>query len=100
MDYAVVHLDRPVVGRLPVPVQDLPAPVILGQRVTLIGFGSGIPAKIDMGGHVIKSNQGSLDFFVASTDSFGGVCHSDSSPNPACKIAGKSGKLLTVHFFF
>ncbi len=45
--------------------------VTLGERVTVIGFGSGIPAKVDQGGFVIDPRDSIQDYFVASTDTFG-----------------------------
>jgi hypothetical protein len=43
-----------------------------GAALTIIGFGSGIPAKIDTGGRVVSPRERLLDFFNATTDSFGG----------------------------
>eukprot|EP00300_Choanocystis_sp_HF-7_P039874 c6221_g1_i1.p1 GENE.c6221_g1_i1~~c6221_g1_i1.p1 ORF type:complete len:393 (-),score=86.46 c6221_g1_i1:270-1448(-) len=72
IDYAVVFLDRPVVGRTPVPVQSSRAPVHRGQQLILIGFPNGIPAKVDQGGVVLDPRQFQLDFFYATTDTFTG----------------------------
>lgn len=72
LDYAVIHLDRPVVGRTPVPVLVAEQPLEASQPVIVIGFGSGIPAKVDTGGFVIDPRPGVLDYFVASTDTFAG----------------------------
>jgi hypothetical protein len=72
VDYAVVFLDRAVTGRTPVRVQSEAKAVDLYQTVNLIGFGSGIPAKIDSGGFVLNPRADILDFFVATTDSFAG----------------------------
>lgn len=70
-DLAVVQLDRPVVGGLaPASVADVEAE--LGQRVNLIGFGSGLPAKIDSGG-VVTLPAGSGEYFRSDTDTFGGA---------------------------
>lgn len=71
-DHAVVHLDRPVVGRTPVQIQTTTAALAVGQHLNLIGFGSGLPAKIDTGGNVIDPRASQKDFFVANTDTFGG----------------------------
>lgn len=73
-DYAVVQLDRPASadGRLPVAVRLGSGPVAEGAGLAIIGFGSGIPAKIDSGGRVLDPRERTLDYFTASTDSFGG----------------------------
>jgi len=72
VDFAVVYLDRPVIGRVPVQVATAATPIGLHEEVAVIGFGSGIPAKIDMGGRVIDPRAGNMDYFVASTDTFAG----------------------------
>lgn len=72
-DYAIVQLDRPVTGdHGPAPVEREAVPVEADQPVTCIGFPSGIPAKIDSGGRVTQPRAGPLDFFRATTDTFGG----------------------------
>jgi V8-like Glu-specific endopeptidase len=73
-DYAVVQLDRPATddGRVPADVKLDDSPVTEGMPLVIIGFGSGIPAKIDAGGQVIEARERLLDYFEASTDSFGG----------------------------
>jgi len=72
-DYAIVQLDRPVhSSHTPAPVTASSAPIGLGTAVTIVGFGSGIPAKIDTGGSVVDERAATLDFFRATTDSFGG----------------------------
>jgi hypothetical protein len=38
----------------------------------VIGFGTGLPAKIDVGGAVVDTRSTSLDYFVATLDTFGG----------------------------
>jgi hypothetical protein len=73
LDYAIVRLDRPAVPRfVPAPVRPGNDPVAVGQNVAVIGSGSGIPFKIDSGGSVRDPRAGTLDFFVATTDTFGG----------------------------
>ena len=68
-DIALIQLDRPVVGRAPAPYHASPVPAVPGQSLMMIGFPSGLPAKIDDGGRVIQSGAST---FVASTDAFGG----------------------------
>ena len=43
----------------------------------MIGFGSGLPAKIDTGGSVADPRTEQLDYFVANVDAFQG--HSGSA---------------------
>lgn len=76
-DFAVVRLDRAVSGgHRPAPLRPADDPLSLGESVTMIGFGSGIPAKIDSGGEVADPRTETLDFFVVSSDAFAG--HSGS----------------------
>jgi V8-like Glu-specific endopeptidase len=73
VDYAVVRLDRPATPRFtPAPVSTGNTPMASGQNVAVIGCGSGIPFKIDSGGSVRDPRSGTLDYFVATTDTFGG----------------------------
>ncbi|GAB4196344.1 MAG: hypothetical protein OHK0013_03450 [Sandaracinaceae bacterium] len=73
-DYAVVQLDRPATadGRVPVAVRTTSGPVSAGAGLAILGFGSGLPAKIDTGGRVLDPRARTLDYFTATTDSFGG----------------------------
>jgi Trypsin-like peptidase domain len=73
LDYAVVRLDRAATPRfVPAPVRTAATALAAGQGVTVIGSGSGIPFKIDSGGTVRDPRAGTLDYFVATTDTFGG----------------------------
>ncbi|HEU4408176.1 MAG TPA: serine protease [Polyangiaceae bacterium] len=73
LDYAIVRLDRAATPRfVPAPVREGNSAMAAGQNVAVIGSGSGIPFKIDSGGSVRDPRAGVLDFFVASTDTFGG----------------------------
>ena len=76
-DFAVIQLDRPVEGAH-IPASIRPA-TPLGQQeaLAMIGFGSGLPAKIDSGGSVADPRADRLDFFVANVDAFQG--HSGSA---------------------
>ena len=72
-DFAIVQVDRPVVGRVPVPVTTSEAALILDQPVWMIGFGSGLPAKLDDGGRVVNGgDEGYPVRFNATVDAFGG----------------------------
>jgi V8-like Glu-specific endopeptidase len=73
LDYAVVRLDRAATPRFtPAPIRAGNSALAAGTPVTVIGSGSGIPFKIDSGGTVRDARAGTLDYFVATTDTFGG----------------------------
>lgn len=73
LDYAILRLDRPATPRFtPAPVRAGNSPLSVGQGVAVIGSGSGIPFKIDAGGHVRDPRGSILDFFEATTDTFAG----------------------------
>ena len=67
LDYALVRLDRPVPGRTPFALQSS-APHV-GARVALIGYPSGILAKVDLAGKVVRVEGGRIR---TSVDSFPG----------------------------
>jgi len=76
-DFAVIQLDRPVEGGQS-PASIRPAmPLAQQESLTMIGFGSGLPAKIDSGGSVADPRADRLDFFIANVDAFQG--HSGSA---------------------
>jgi hypothetical protein len=71
-DFAVIRLDRPVEGGH-APVSIRPAtPLEEQESLAMIGFGSGLPAKIDSGGWVADPRPETLDFFSANLDAFKG----------------------------
>jgi V8-like Glu-specific endopeptidase len=73
LDYAILQLDRPATPRrVPAPIRASVTPVAQGGSVTLIGFPSGLPAKVDSGGRVLDPRAETLDYFAATTDSFYG----------------------------
>ncbi|MBZ4419347.1 serine protease [Myxococcus sp. RHSTA-1-4] len=73
LDYAILRLDRAATPRFtPAPVRAGNSAMAAGANVTVIGSGSGIPFKIDSGGSVRDARASTLDYFVASTDTFGG----------------------------
>lgn len=76
-DMAIVRLDRVATpGRTPAALHSAATPVSVGQSVTLIGYGSGLPAKIDGGGRVLSISGSSTGTFSTTSDAFGG--HSGS----------------------
>ncbi|MGB5812232.1 MAG: serine protease [Polyangiales bacterium] len=77
-DFAIVQLDRPVTGgHRPAPLRPAAATLEQGESIAMIGFGSGLPAKIDSGGSVSDPRPTSLDYFVVNADAFAG--HSGSA---------------------
>jgi V8-like Glu-specific endopeptidase len=71
-DYAIVRLDRPVDDqRAPATVVRHPHTVAVGDGLTALGFGIGIPGKVHAGASVSQADE-SLGYFVGSTDTFSG----------------------------
>ncbi len=76
-DFAVIQLDRPVEGARSVASFRRGSSPAQFEALTMIGFGSGLPAKIDDGASVADAREGrDDDFYVANLDAFGG--HSGS----------------------
>ncbi|MFP2932122.1 trypsin-like serine peptidase [Pyxidicoccus sp. 3LG] len=89
LDYAIVKLDRAATPRfVPAPIRAGGAALPVGTNVTVIGSGSGIPFKIDSGGSVRDARAGTLDYFIASTDTFGGNSGSGVYENSGYTVAG------------
>jgi V8-like Glu-specific endopeptidase len=89
VDYAVVRLDRPATPRFsPAPLSTGNAALARGQNVAVIGSGSGIPFKLDSGGSVRDPRSGTLDYFVATTDTFGGNSGSGVYETNGYTVAG------------
>lgn len=68
-DYAVIKLDRPVLGRTPLKVR-LTGKIAVGEPVVVIGHPTGLPTKIAPGAKVRKSEHDK--YFVANLDTFAG----------------------------
>jgi hypothetical protein len=76
-DFAIIELDRPVVGgHSPAAIRPAVA-LTKGDPISMIGFGSGLPAKIDSGAFIANARADVGDYFVANLDAFGG--HSGSA---------------------
>ncbi|KFA88930.1 trypsin-like serine peptidase [Archangium violaceum] len=89
LDFAVLRLDRPATPRFtPAPVRTGNTALTVGQNVAVIGSGSGIPFKIDSGGSVRDTRSGTLDYFIASTDTFGGNSGSGVYETSTYTVAG------------
>lgn len=70
VDYALVQLDRPAVGRRPVEVRT--TPLTAGEPLSTIGSASGLPLKIDSGSRVLDTRAPANDFFLLDSDTFEG----------------------------
>ena len=67
-DYAVVKLDRPVVGHNPLRLRQSGS-LSVNDSIVVMGYPSGIPLKI-AGGAKVRSLQSG--YFVANLDTYGG----------------------------
>ena len=72
IDYAVIRLDRPVVGRTPVSTFAGASAVAQGVDLALVGFGAGLPVKIQSQAKVSDPRICARDALVANVDAFGG----------------------------
>lgn len=67
-DYALVKLDRPVIGFSPLPLRTNGV-VTPGDSLVVIGHPAGIPTKVSGGANVRSLERG---YFVANLDTYGG----------------------------
>jgi MYXO-CTERM domain-containing protein len=70
-DHAILRLDRPA-GRESARLATGSDAIAVGTPLLVHGYPSGLPTKIDDGGHVRNGRATARDFFVASLDTFGG----------------------------
>ena len=68
-DFAIIQLDRPVVGVKPLKFRKI-GKVQKGESLTVIGHPSGLPKKVSPGATVLYNN--SSRYFTTSLDTFGG----------------------------
>ena len=71
LDYSIVRLSRPVVGRQPAVVRTARTALPVGTPLIVNGHPSGLPLKI-ADNAAVRSNSPNLDWFVANTDTFVG----------------------------
>jgi len=71
LDYAIVRLTRPVVGRQPAAVRTARTALPVGTPLIVSGYPSGLPLKI-ANNAAVRSNSPNLEWFVANTDTFVG----------------------------
>ncbi|MEM1413708.1 MAG: serine protease [Myxococcota bacterium] len=69
-EYAILRLDRPVVGRAPATISpEGVRSLARGDALTMLGYPSGVPLKVDAGGRL----QSAAPFlFFGTVDAFGG----------------------------
>ncbi|MEW5795169.1 MAG: trypsin-like peptidase domain-containing protein [Candidatus Zixiibacteriota bacterium] len=70
LDHCVVRLDRPVVGRTPIPIRRSGL-VDNGEPLVVLGHPTVLPMKAAAGAEV-KDNRGTTPWFQANTDTYGG----------------------------
>lgn len=68
-DFAIVELDRDVVGRRPMQIRQTGA-VREGEKLFLVGHPSGLPLKYATGGEVLDARA--VHYFISNVDSFAG----------------------------
>lgn len=68
-DYALIRLDRKVVGHNPIPVRQQGA-VVEGDSLVVIGHPSGLPTKVAGGANVRDTSLAA--YFIANLDTYGG----------------------------
>lgn len=68
-DFAVIKLDRKVVGHSPLPIRQSGSAAV-GDSLVVIGHPTGLPTKITTGGKI--RSVANADFLVASVDTYGG----------------------------
>jgi len=84
-DYALVKLDRPVAGRLPLAVsRQSPA---VGTEVGVIGYPSGLPVKVQEKGAAVRELK-ERGYFVTNLDTFRGNSGSPVFDMRTLKIIG------------
>lgn len=72
LDYAIVRLNRSAAPDFQPVALGFPHSIQQGARVTVLGFGAGLPLKVDEGGEITNARSYEADYFVATTDTFGG----------------------------
>lgn len=71
LDYAIVRLTRPVVGRRPAPIRSSAEPLEVGTPVVMAGYPWRMPLKI-ADNAAVRSSQASGGYFVTNLDAFEG----------------------------
>lgn len=71
-DFAVVQLDRPATDRIPISILSDVRTLRRGEPVVVVGYGLGLPAKVDQGGSITDISGLATGSIVVSTDTFVG----------------------------
>jgi hypothetical protein len=69
-DHCVIRLDRPVAGRNPLPIRR-EGSVSNGDSLVVVGHGITLPMKAS-GGAIVQNANGSIPWFQANLDTYGG----------------------------
>lgn len=86
-DYAIAQLDRPVRERQSPAIVDRQASELRpGGTLLAIGFGNGVPMKLDRGVRVLDPRKDERDYFTATADAFAGAS--------GMPVFGNEGRLL------
>jgi V8-like Glu-specific endopeptidase len=86
IDYALIQLDRPAIGRTPLKIRRSAAND--DEALSVLGSGSGLPIKIDSGARVITARAAERDYFEIEADTFEGSSGS--------AIVDREGALLGI----
>lgn len=69
-DHCVLQLDRPVLGRTPLPIRRTGS-VADGDPLSVIGHGIILPVK-EAGGAIVQNANGAVPYFQSNLDTYGG----------------------------
>lgn len=72
LDYALIRLDRAVLGRTPASVRRVPVALADDTALHVSGHPSGLPLKLDSNARVRDGRVPALDYFVTEADVFAG----------------------------
>lgn len=72
VDYAWLRLDRPVLGRMPMPLDPALPVLAVGEPLAVVSHTQGVPLKLDSSPRVVDTRPEQQDYFVLSADTFHG----------------------------
>ncbi|MBT4762019.1 MAG: trypsin-like peptidase domain-containing protein [Bdellovibrionaceae bacterium] len=85
IDFAIIQLDRPVVGRVPLSYRKQGS-IVLGESITIIGHPLGVPLKYS--DNAMVTNNVSKNYFSSNLDSFTGNSGSPVFNNKSFEVEG------------
>lgn len=95
VDFALIKLNRPVTGHVPLAIDRSTLPIDVQLKLVLTGYPGGLPQKIALGG-TIKSSLLNQPYYTANLDSMGGNSGSPVFDEASGLIVGVlSGKVFT-----